>query len=262
MNRPVSLRSFNLPDHFVRHGDFLGELSPVVSDLDRQDATFEMTAGMAPAPGVSFLSCQWASFALRHQDFRVKLHEFSALRDDAPLFRNDATFVQVPGLADQSLASFRSLNFPDRFLRHRDFHLFVEPPSGPDDQGFAGDATFKIDTPLASLPDFGITVHAEGSAPGTTHDQTGAWVIAEGFRWPPAAQVKITYFGIPRRTEPLAGGFEVVNLDGRFTHRKFHSFFHGTQEEAFTEVHVWATEQRTGLFAAGSIPASAAWVAL
>ena len=35
--------------------------------------------------------------------------------------------------------SLRSFNFRDRFLRHRDFHLFVEPE---DSSNLAPDATF------------------------------------------------------------------------------------------------------------------------
>ena len=48
----LSLRSRNFPDRFVRHQNFLGELSPIVSDLDRRDATFfvqELAGGDGPA---------------------------------------------------------------------------------------------------------------------------------------------------------------------------------------------------------------------
>jgi len=33
----------------------------------------------------------------------------------------------VPGLSDPNAISLQSFNFRDRFLRHRDFHLFLEP---------------------------------------------------------------------------------------------------------------------------------------
>ncbi len=36
----ISLQSTNFPDRFVRHQNFLGELSQIQSDLDRKDATF------------------------------------------------------------------------------------------------------------------------------------------------------------------------------------------------------------------------------
>ena len=40
---------------------------------------------------------------------------------------------------DHNAVSFRSVNFPDRYIRHRDFHLFVEPRGSPN---LAPDATF------------------------------------------------------------------------------------------------------------------------
>jgi hypothetical protein len=36
----ASLRSANFPDRFLRHQNFLGELIPISSDLDKADATF------------------------------------------------------------------------------------------------------------------------------------------------------------------------------------------------------------------------------
>ena len=57
------------------------------------------------------------------------------------LFRADATYFQEPGLADPSGLSFRSVNYPDRYIRHRDFHLYVEPRDSPN---LARDATFRL----------------------------------------------------------------------------------------------------------------------
>jgi hypothetical protein len=57
------------------------------------------------------------------------------------LFLQDSTFFFVRGLADPNGVSFRSMNLPDHFLRHRDFHLFVEPRSSPN---LASDATFLM----------------------------------------------------------------------------------------------------------------------
>jgi Alpha-L-arabinofuranosidase B (ABFB) domain len=146
----IALQSFNFPDRFVRHSNFLAELTPVVNDLDKQDATFFWHNGLADVNLVSFQSLNFNTRFLRHQDFRVKLHEQDLTFDanhpaeetpEQKLFRADATFVVVPGLADVSGLSFRSFNFPDRFLRHRDFHLFVESVTGDVGQK---DATFRI----------------------------------------------------------------------------------------------------------------------
>ena len=43
------------------------------------------------------------------------------------------------GLAAANGVSFRSVNFPDRYLRHRNFKLFLDPKNSPN---LAADATF------------------------------------------------------------------------------------------------------------------------
>ena len=55
------------------------------------------------------------------------------------LFQLDSTFFLEKGLADQNGVSFGSVNFPDRYLRHRNFKLFLEPKNSPN---LAADATF------------------------------------------------------------------------------------------------------------------------
>ena len=152
----VSLRSRNFPDRFVRHQNFLGELTPIQSDLDRQDGTFaiqELTGGQvrlaATNPSLTL-------FVLRHQDFRVKLNEFNPplvppggqFPPDVQLLSQDSLFVKQPGLAGGGV-SFRSVNFPDRFIRHRDFHLFLE---SPDSDLARNDATFDEMPPFVPEP--------------------------------------------------------------------------------------------------------------
>ena len=156
-----SLKSFNIDNHFVRHANFLAELSAVASDLDRADATFEMVNGLADRNLVSFRSVNFPLHFLRHQDFRVKLHEGPNTPlvppgstpppepPDMQLMRKDATFAMIPGLVDPNAVSFRSFNFPNRFLRHRDFHLFVEEVHSDLDRK---DATFMVVPGLSPEP--------------------------------------------------------------------------------------------------------------
>jgi len=136
----VSFRSINFSGRFVRHINFLGELTPVINELDKNDGTFDMVPGLADSRFVSLRSVNFPNHFLRHQDFRLKLQERPSPEDR--LFNQDATFILQPGLADAMASSFKSLNFPDRFIRHRDFHLFIEPLSSPN---IALDATFKIE---------------------------------------------------------------------------------------------------------------------
>ena len=46
--------------------------------------------------------------------------------DGSDIFKEDATFRKVPGLADENLMSFQSYNYPDRYIRHRLFYLWLE----------------------------------------------------------------------------------------------------------------------------------------
>ena len=138
----VRLRSFNLGRQYIRHRNSLGELTPVTTDLDKQDSLFELVPGLAQRGGnlVSLRSSNFPNLYFRHQDSRLKLQGPAGPNDE--LFRNDATFFREPGLANSSGVSFRSFNFPDRYIRHRDFHLFVEPKDSPN---LAADATFFIE---------------------------------------------------------------------------------------------------------------------
>jgi hypothetical protein len=135
----VSLRSMNFSDRFVRHSNFLGELTPIVNELDKNDGTFDMVPGLADSRFISLRSVNFPNHFLRHQDFRLKLQERPSPEDG--LFNQDATFILQPGLSDATASSFKSFNFPDRLIRHRDFHLFIEPLNSPN---ITLDATFKI----------------------------------------------------------------------------------------------------------------------
>ena len=145
----ISFQSFNYPKMYIRHANWLAELTTVDNDQDRQDATFSWKTGLADQNLVSFAANRPNTHYLRHQDFRIKLQLWDQTFDpnnpgetpEQHLYRLDTTFVAIPGLADTSALSFRSINFPDRFLRHRDFHLYLEPP---DSDLARQDATFRI----------------------------------------------------------------------------------------------------------------------
>jgi Alpha-L-arabinofuranosidase B (ABFB) domain len=149
----VSWESKNFPGRFIRHQNFLGELSQITSELDQKDASFSIPDGAGIGRMINIRSVNFPLHVLRHQGFRIKLHEFNpglipppdlGVRPETPeekLLREDSTFILEPGLADASAFSFRSVNFRDRFIRHRDFHLFVEPVT---DELSRNDATFHI----------------------------------------------------------------------------------------------------------------------
>jgi hypothetical protein len=145
----VSLRSSNQPTRYIRHqGSSLGELAEVTNDLDRQDATFWRMPGLADAGGgYSFQSVNFPGHYLRHQDSRLKLTPEAGPKSDAAI-KPDGTFYSREGLADLRATSLESYSAPGRFIRHRDFHLYVE--SG-DSELYRGDATFFVTQPLWRL---------------------------------------------------------------------------------------------------------------
>jgi hypothetical protein len=123
-------QSFNFPEFFIRHHDFLGELSREVVGREKEFAFNLVDRGHDAQHRrlVSLSSVFPEHLFLRHRDFRLRLEGPSGTADE--LFKQDSTFFLEEGLAapnDNNAVSFRSFNFPDRYIRHRDFHLFVEP---------------------------------------------------------------------------------------------------------------------------------------
>jgi Alpha-L-arabinofuranosidase B (ABFB) domain len=141
LGRFQSIRSFNF-NAYLRHRNFLGELTTVTSSLDRADATFQIVPGLADGNCISFRSSNFPDYYLRHQNFRIKLDRFA----NDTLYRDDATFCVKPSLAGvgDPWVSFESYNFPGFYLRHADFHFYISNQGGP----FREDATFKFINPL------------------------------------------------------------------------------------------------------------------
>lgn len=144
-----SIQSYNYQDHYIRHRDFLGEITRISSDLDRKDATFKVVPGLVGGSSVSFESANYPGYYLRHQGFRIKLHKFS----NDNLFRQDASFMIRPGLADGSWSSFESVNYPGYYIRHRNFHLYLERGTG---DLFRKDVTFRLVPAMAEEPGAGL----------------------------------------------------------------------------------------------------------
>ena len=51
---------------------------------------------------------------------------------------------RVAGLADSTWSSFRSYNFPDRYLRHSGYVLRIDPLGSGSSAGDRQDATFRV----------------------------------------------------------------------------------------------------------------------
>ncbi len=135
-----SIQSYNYPDYYIRHRNSLGEITTIVSTLDKKDATFKLVPGLADSRYVSFESVNYPGYYLRHQNSQIKLHK----KTDDELFKKDSTFKIVPGLADSNWVSFESYNYPDYFIRHKNGYLYIEKG---DTDLFRKDTTFRLVTP-------------------------------------------------------------------------------------------------------------------
>jgi len=144
---PSSFRSWNYPDRYIRHRLSLGYIDPIVASdkLGRKDATFRFVPGLAGRCR-SFESVNYPGHFLRHQNYRLKL----AKQTDTQLFKEDATFCVVSGLASSGGRSFESVNFPKHYIRHSNFELWLGKPDGS--PLFRKDAIFIISPPLTVHP--------------------------------------------------------------------------------------------------------------
>ncbi|MCX5914016.1 MAG: C25 family cysteine peptidase [Deltaproteobacteria bacterium] len=142
-----SLKSYNFPDRSIRHHFYRGELTPITTGLDRQDATFRIVPGLADSgitntyQFVSFEAWNFPGWYLGDENGTLVLRQRSTCDRD---FDRRATFKQVAGLSDGSAQSFESYLRTGHFIRHRDFTLFVETGSG---DLFRKDATFQFTAP-------------------------------------------------------------------------------------------------------------------
>lgn len=138
---------------FLRHSSFLLVVAPFDgSDLFRADSSFTPRPApptLLPAHGpaeLELVSLNYPTRRVRHQGFRVKLHE----RDGIPL---DFVFHVVPALTgapDQ--VSLRSANFPDRYVRVRPAtaELFIDADDdSPLSANFAAQASWRVAPGLA-----------------------------------------------------------------------------------------------------------------
>lgn len=132
---PVRLRSYNLPDRFVRHWEYRARLEPNVTNL--ADSQFRIVPGLSGS-GVSLESTNFPGYYLRHRNFEMWVER----NDGSAIFRADASFTQRAGLASSAAVSFESQNYPGRYLRHSSNLLYVQAVS---DATGRADATFVLE---------------------------------------------------------------------------------------------------------------------
>lgn len=130
------LKSYNYPDRYWRHADYVGRIDVYAFD-PYTDSQWKLVPGLADSAGVSFQSVNYPTRYLRHYNYQLQLD----VNDGTTKYAQDATFYRTAGLADSSWASFRSYNYPDRYIRHSDYVLRIDTISTTTDKS---DATFYV----------------------------------------------------------------------------------------------------------------------
>ncbi|MGJ6968461.1 glycoside hydrolase family 43 protein [Streptosporangium sp. G11] len=133
------LKSYNLPDRYVRHANNIVRIDPFPMD-PTADQQWRLVPGLADPAGVSFESVNFPGRYLRHSNYALRLDPNAG----TPAFRADATFHRTAGLADGAWASFRSYNFPDRYVRHSGYELRIDPLGTGSALAARQDATFQV----------------------------------------------------------------------------------------------------------------------
>ncbi len=125
---------------YLRGGRGRAQLVTAVTDQELRAAAFARVPGLSDPAKVSFESVQNPGRFLRHRGFKLYCDAYDGTR----LFREDATFTRVPGLASRGakLASFASANFDKRVLQRRGELLVLE--QALDDEAKAA-ATFVVE---------------------------------------------------------------------------------------------------------------------
>ena len=131
------IQSSNFPDRYVRHSGFTTvRIDQNVSPLD--DSKFRVVKGLANNSGyVSFASVNFPGYYLRHRNYVFELAPY----DGSPQFAADATFKEVPGLADTGAASFQAYSDSTRYIRHYAYVLRLDAITN---QTARSDATFHV----------------------------------------------------------------------------------------------------------------------
>ncbi|MGW4644548.1 AbfB domain-containing protein [Sphaerisporangium sp. NPDC004334] len=142
LNERRSFESLQPRGNYIRHANGQGEISPIVSALDRADASFDVVEGLVGDPSyVSFRSANFPNHYLRHQNSRLILSEYAP---GDRLMHEDASFMPVSGLLIPVWTSFRSYNVAHKlYIRHRNLHLYVSEINQNSPELDRSDATFN-----------------------------------------------------------------------------------------------------------------------
>jgi alpha-L-arabinofuranosidase B-like protein len=142
-----SFQANNFTGRYIHHRSGSGFIDPITSTsatADKQAATFQVIAALDGKAGcLSFRSVTSSTSYLRQSSaFRLVLQT----DDGTAAFRSSASFCPRDGLIGSGV-SFESSSTPGRFVRHRNFELWLDPQAS--DTLFRADSSFNVVAPWA-----------------------------------------------------------------------------------------------------------------
>jgi Alpha-L-arabinofuranosidase B (ABFB) domain len=132
-------------EFFLRHFNNEGELT-TFDNTRSADFKFMLNES---GSFVRFQSLEFPKKFLRHKAFRLLLEEPAP--NEGRLFLDDSTFIALPpnnGVGSILTQAFSfgasdTQKFPNHFIRHRDFHVFLNKVT-PDDEQAKQDSSFQL----------------------------------------------------------------------------------------------------------------------
>ncbi|KND41580.1 MULTISPECIES: AbfB domain-containing protein [Streptomyces] len=118
-----SVQAVNYPDRYWHLSNGAIRLDSVGSysgGETREDSSFKVVSGLAKSSCYSFKMADGRY--VRHQSFRLRVSG----NDGSELFRQDATFCPMQSPYSDAVM-LQAVNYPDRFLRHKNFELVLDP---------------------------------------------------------------------------------------------------------------------------------------
>ncbi len=199
----VSLQSSNYTTSYLTNVNGTARLVTPANASDKQQATFQMTAGLAGS-GVSFQASSSSTQYLRHQNFQL----WQQTNDGSDLFKKDATFTPRAPLAGTcgcntgTCSSYESVNWPGYYLRHANFMFYIAKPDGG--PSYNQDASFCVAPPAngsaatsAAMPAsngqwtpigvaaWRLSIGADGTLVTLNADTMAPWLYVSDNNWTP-----------------------------------------------------------------------------
>ncbi|MEH6631335.1 MAG: AbfB domain-containing protein [Halopseudomonas aestusnigri] len=137
----ILIESVSIPNHFVRHRNYQGFITPIVSATDRKDSSFVLTRSLgypSERNTISFESINFPDHYLTHRNDDIRLER----NDGSSQFQIAASFRRIPGFRGGSTSSIEAMSRPRYYIRQQNSALILEPLRNT--SLYRGDASFTL----------------------------------------------------------------------------------------------------------------------